>query len=153
MTEKSPGWRILPPVFFLLALAAMVALHYEFPGPQWIVAPWRYAGAVVIAAALGWVIWAAVLFKVAGTAIRPYQQSTALVTSGPYRVTRNPMYLGMAAVLLGTGIFLGSAVPLAVVPLFVVLIQLRFIRMEEGMLEAAFGQEYRDYKSRVRRWI
>ena len=120
----------MPPVYFVAALLVMVFLHYEFPGARWIGAPWRYLGTVLVLVAVGWVVWAAFLFRRSGTAIRPYEQSTALVTTGPYQVTRNPMYLGMVTILLGTGILLGSAVPFIVVPLLIVLIQWRFIRME-----------------------
>ena len=151
--QASSGWRILPPVYFVLALFAMVLVHYVLPGPRWIEAPWRYLGSVLVFAAVTGVICAAMLFRFAGTAIKPYETSAALVTAGPYRFTRNPMYLGMVTTLIGTGIVLGTTFPFAVVPLFAVLIQVRFIRMEEGMLESAFGQAYRDYRSSVRRWI
>lgn len=154
MTEQaSTGWHVLPPVYFLAALIAMAYLHYELPGAQIIGSPLRYAGAVFIVAGLGLVSWAAFLFHRAGTAIRPFQVASALVAAGPYRMTRNPMYLAMVVILLGTGILLGSAVPFIVVPAFTVLIELRFIRMEERALEATFGQAYRDYKARVRRWL
>ena len=154
MTAQAPtGWHVLPPVYFLAALILMALLHYELPGAQLIESPWRYIGAVLIAAGLAWVSWAALLFRRAGTAIRPYQPSTALVVTGPYRVTRNPMYLAMVVILLGTGILFGSAVPFLVVPAFAVLIELRFIRMEEGVLETTFGQAYRDYQAKVRRWL
>ena len=138
--QPATGLRILPPVFFVLALGAMVLLNYALPS-------------LLVFAAVTWVICAAVLFRIAGTAIKPYEQSSALVTEGPYRVTRNPMYLGMVVTLLGAGIMLGTTIPFIVVPLFAALIQARFILMEEGMLEAAFGQAYRDYKAKVRRWI
>ena len=151
--QPATGLRILPPVFFVLALGAMVLLHYALPGPRWLADPWRLLGSLLVFAAVTWVICAAVLFRIAGTAIKPYEQSSALVTEGPYRVTRNPMYLGMVVTLLGAGIMLGTTIPFIVVPLFAALIQARFILMEEGMLEAAFGQAYRDYKAKVRRWI
>lgn len=154
MTEQSSaGWHVLPPVYFLAALIAMAYLHYELPGAQIVGTPLRYAGVGLIVAGLGLVSWAALLFHRAGTAIRPFQVSSALVAEGPYRVTRNPMYLAMTVILLGTAILLGSATPFVVVPVFAVLIQWRFIRMEEGALEAKFGQAYRDYKAGVRRWL
>ena len=151
--QASTGWRILPPVYFLAALIVMACLHYALPGAQLIESPWRYLGAILVFAALCFLVWAAFLFWRAGTAIRPFEQSTALVVAGPYRVTRNPMYLAMVMTLLGTGILLGSAVPFVVVPLFVVLIERLFIRMEEAALETTFGQTYRDYKTKVRRWL
>ena len=151
--QASTGWHVLPPVYFLAALILMALMHYQLPGAQIIGEPFRYLGAVLVAAGLVWVSWAALLFRRAGTAIRPYQPSTALVIVGPYRVTRNPMYLAMVVILLGTGILLGSAVPFIVVPAFAVLIERLFIRMEESVLETAFGQAYREYQAKVRRWL
>jgi len=75
------------------------------------------------------------------------------VTSGVYRYTRNPMYLGMALVLLGCAVTVGAASALVVPVLFMVIIELRFIRPEEHMLQGLFPQEYPAYCTRVRRWI
>jgi protein-S-isoprenylcysteine O-methyltransferase Ste14 len=117
------------------------------------VAPYRYAGIVVIALALGLAAWGALLFRRAGTGIVPFSPATALVTRGPYRFTRNPMYLGMAGTLLGAAILLGSLTPFVVIPAFMAVIAERFIAREEAMLEQAFGSAYLDYKARVRRWL
>jgi protein-S-isoprenylcysteine O-methyltransferase Ste14 len=106
-----------------------------------------------MALSIGLILWAALLFKRAGTNIRPFLPSTALVLSGPYRFTRNPMYLGMAGTLLGAGVFMGSITPFVVIPAFMALITERFIVREEEKLEAAFGREYLDYKARVWRWL
>ena len=144
---------MLPPVYFLAALLVMVTLHYSMPGMRLIDTPWRYSGIILIAGGIGIILWAALLFRRAGTAIKPFEESSALVAAGPYRLTRNPMYLGMAGTLLGTGVMLGSVTPLLVVPAFAVTIDLRFIRYEEAALERAFGREYIDYRSRVRRWL
>jgi protein-S-isoprenylcysteine O-methyltransferase Ste14 len=103
--------------------------------------------------AIGLILWAAALFRRAGTNIRPYLPSTALVVSGPYRFTRNPMYLGMAGTLLGVAVFLGSITPFVVIFAFMGLIKERFILLEEAKLEAAFGSDYVQYKERVRRWL
>ena len=134
-------------------MAAMAVLHFGFPIAQPIVEPYRYAGAVLIglAAALGG--WGVVLFRRARTGVVPFSEATTLVASGPYRFTRNPMYLGMAGMLLGTAVYLGSVTPWLVLPAFVAIISERFIVREEAMMEKAFGQPYRDYKARVRRWL
>jgi hypothetical protein len=76
-----------------------------------------------------------------------------LVTSGIYRYTRNPMYLGTTAFLLGMAIMLGSITALLPVPLFMLVIEYRFIRPEELFLETLFGEDYRAYRERVRRWL
>ena len=134
-------------------MGAMAMLHFLFPIAQPIGEPYRYAGALLIglAAALG--AWGVVLFRRARTGVIPFSEATTLVTGGPYRFTRNPMYLGMAGVLLGTAVYLGSVTPWLVLPAFIAIITERFIVPEEEMLERAFGQAYADYKARVRRWL
>jgi protein-S-isoprenylcysteine O-methyltransferase Ste14 len=143
----------LPPVYLLLSLAAMGVFHVAFPLARPIDEPYRYAGIVI--AALGVVLdgWALALFLRAKTGVIPFSEAKALVERGPYRWTRNPMYLGMAAILLGFAIYLGSVTPFIVIPAFMGLIAERFIAPEEEMLEKAFGQAYAGYKARVRRWL
>jgi protein-S-isoprenylcysteine O-methyltransferase Ste14 len=98
-------------------------------------------------------VYAAGLFTKAGTTVKPFQPSTALVTSGPYRFTRNPMYLGMVIALIGVGLMLGSLTPFLVIAAFALLIDRRFIRVEEEMLRGAFGSAYTEFTSSVRRWL
>ncbi|MEJ2677731.1 MAG: isoprenylcysteine carboxylmethyltransferase family protein [Gemmatimonadota bacterium] len=131
----------------------MLALHAFLPGPRWLPRPWTLAGIVV--AALG-----VVLHKAATDAFR-YHRTTAaalapprsMVLDGPYRHSRNPMYLGGVLMLLGLDILLGSTTPLLVVPLWMVLMQVRFIRREEALLAQVFGKEYEAYRASVRRWL
>ena len=144
---------LVPPVYFLVALALMGFFHRVAPGAVLIHEPYRYGGIVLAALALALILWALLLFGRARTAILPYGQPTALVTAGPYRVTRNPMYLGMAGILLGAAVFMGSITPFVVIPAFMALISERFILNEEAKLEAAFGAEFLQYKARVRRWL
>ena len=75
------------------------------------------------------------------------------MASGPFRFSRNPIYVGMVAILFGVGMILGSALPFIVLPLFGRAIQRRFIAPEEEMLAATFGQEYDEYRRQVRRWV
>jgi protein-S-isoprenylcysteine O-methyltransferase Ste14 len=154
MPAKEESSRLfVPPVYFLVALALMVFFDRAAPGAHLIEAPYRHAGTVLAALALALILWAALLFRRAGTHIRPYLPSTRLVLAGPYRFTRNPMYLGMAGILLGAAVYAGSLTPFIVIPAFMGLIQERFILPEEAKLEAAFGAEYLSYKARVRRWL
>jgi protein-S-isoprenylcysteine O-methyltransferase Ste14 len=154
MSKAGPDSRFLvPPLYFLVALLLMVFFHRVAPWAHVLDAPYRYAGIVIAGLALGLGAWAAVLFRRAGTNIRPFLPSTALVLSGPYKYTRNPMYLGMAGILLGAAVFMGSLTPFIVIPGFMALITERFIVPEEAKLEAAFGRDYLDYKARVRRWL
>ncbi|RMF24870.1 MAG: isoprenylcysteine carboxylmethyltransferase family protein, partial [Cyanobacteria bacterium J083] len=99
------------------------------------------------------VLASAFLFKQKNTTIKPLEESTYLVQEGLFKYSRNPIYLGMTISLLGVGLFLGSLTPFFVIPLFVWLIQTLFIEQEEKMLEEKFGDEYRQYKQKVRRWV
>ena len=143
----------LPPVYLVLSLGAMAVLHFGFPIARPIEAPYRHGGAVLIGLAVALIVWAAVLFRRARTGIVPFSEATALVTAGPYRFTRNPMYLGMAGILGGTALWLGSLTPWLVLPAFMRLVAERFIGPEEAMLKAAFGRAYEEYKAAVRRWL
>jgi protein-S-isoprenylcysteine O-methyltransferase Ste14 len=143
----------IPPVYFAVALALMALLDYVVPVFPLVTKPYRYAGIVVMALAFALALWAAALFRLAGTGIVPFSPATALVIRGPYRFTRNPMYLGLSGILLGAAILMGSLMPFIVIPAFMALIAERFIAREEAMLEQAFGAAYVGYKTRVRRWL
>ena len=144
---------LVPPVYFLVALLLMGFFHRVAPWVQVLDVPYRYAGIVLMGLALCLIAWAAFLFRRAGTSIRPFLPSSALVLEGPYKFTRNPMYLGMAGILLGAAVYMGSITPFVVIPAFMALIAERFIAPEEAKLEAAFGGQYLEYKKRVRRWL
>lgn len=109
-------------------------------------------GGLVIFSGLLLLVWAGGLFKASDTDLIPFKDVTALVQTGIYRFTRNPMYLGMALILLGCALTTGAASALLVVPVFMLVIHHRFILHEERMLEELFGDEFRDYCRRVRRW-
>jgi protein-S-isoprenylcysteine O-methyltransferase Ste14 len=98
-------------------------------------------------------MWGSRLFDRTGTTIKPFETSSALVLHGPYRVSRNPMYLGMVVFLFGVWVLAGSITPFLVVVGFAYFIDRRFIRPEEAMLEQAFGSQYASYRARVRRWV
>ena len=145
--------KIVPPVYMLLALLAMVVLHYVIPLADLIAPPLSYVGLVPLLVGITVCATAARMFDRAGTPIRPFERSTVLVTGGLYRYTRNPMYLGLTLILLGVWLLLGTASALLPIAVFIWVIQEGFIRGEERFLDAIFGEQYRGYKSRVRRWI
>ena len=145
--------RILPPVYFLAALVLMAGLHFVLPIAHILQPPYSYGGSLLIVMGIVVVVWAARLFQRAGTAIKPFERSSALVTDGPYNYSRNPMYLGMVLALTGMSIVLGTISPFVVVPVFAWLIQQRFIQHEEATLERTFGAAYTEYRRRVRRWL
>jgi protein-S-isoprenylcysteine O-methyltransferase Ste14 len=153
MNPTPPRGPLVPPVYLVAALALMGALHWFFPLMVFWGEPWRYLGVALIALAVVFGFWAVGLFRKADTGVVPFSEAKALIVAGPYRYTRNPMYVGMTGILLGTGVLFGSLTPFLVVPVFVAWIQWRFIHAEEAMMAEVFGTSYAQYKLRVRRWI
>jgi protein-S-isoprenylcysteine O-methyltransferase Ste14 len=144
---------VIPPVWFILAALLMLLLDRLAPGPQLLSPAWGWLAMLSATCGFFAAIWAALFFRSAGTPIEPWHRPTALVTTGPFRVTRNPMYLGLALILLGFAVWLGSATPWLGIPMFVWAVSRNFIQREERWLEDRFGEDYRAYKARVRRWI
>ena len=145
--------RVLPPTYFYLSLIAMIALHFLFPILKIIPSPWNAIGVIFLLAGITLSLMGDGIFRKAGTTIKPYQESTALVTESIFRISRNPMYLGYVLLLAGAAVLMGSLTPFLVIPLFMILIEKLFIATEEKMLTAKFGQTYLDYQGHVRRWI
>jgi protein-S-isoprenylcysteine O-methyltransferase Ste14 len=145
--------RILPPVWFLLSMFAMLALHLLWPGARVVPEPYNWLGIVPLALGLVVSLSAVKRFGRAGTPVVPFERSTALVTGGAYRYTRNPMYLSLVVMLTGIAILFGTLTPWLLIPFFVWVIATRFIRGEERFMEDLFGTEYLAYKTRVRRWL
>lgn len=92
-------------------------------------------------------------FVRAGTPVSPYSPSTVLVTDGPYRISRNPGYLGMTLGYIGTALLAGAAWPLAMLPFVLLIVDRGVIAREERYLGRRFGRTYCDYKRRTRRWL
>jgi len=88
-----------------------------------------------------------------GTNVRPDQPSLAIVTDGPFRFSRNPMYLATTGLYLGLTLLVNTAWPLILLSPMLLVLHWGVIRREERYLEAKFGEPYRAYKSRVRRWV
>ena len=144
---------IYPPIWLVFGLVTIFGANELMPGFRFTSDLSQMLGSVVIFLGLLLLLLAGGLFRRAGTDLIPFKNVSALVTTGIYRLTRNPMYLGMAAILLGCGITVGAATALAVTPVFMAIIELRFIRPEEAMLRGIFPQEFPAYCTRVRRWL
>ncbi len=143
----------LPPTYFMTSLVLLIGLHFLWPIAHLITSPYRWVGLIPIVLG-GWLNLAADShFKKAQTPVKPGEKSTALVESGPFVFSRHPMYLGMTAILLGGAIVLGSLIAFVVPVAFAVTMQVVFINNEERTMEETFGETYRDYKKRVRRWL
>lgn len=147
--------RFPPPFVYLIALALGAVLHaFLVEIPLALPTPLRtgvaivavLAGAALIASAIG-------LFRSIGQDPAPWTTTPEIVTEGIYRVTRNPMYVGMALLQLGIGVALANGWIVALIPLVLVIIYAIAIRHEEAYLERKFGEGYLVYKRSVRRWI
>ncbi len=149
----SPHVLILPPLLYLLGLAVGFVLYLL--APYSIVSrPLAYALAIaLLAAGIGLGSWARAHLKRRGTPVDPRRGTTALVTDGPYRYSRNPLYLRVTLLYLGVAFLLNDLWSVAVLPLVLVGLHFAVIRREERYLEAKFGDEYRAYKAKVRRWL
>jgi protein-S-isoprenylcysteine O-methyltransferase Ste14 len=150
------GVTVLPPFIYAGALVAGYVLQFLLPVP--IVPPLfdvaiRILGVVVLCAG-GWLMFmTASIFQRAGTPLNPHEATTALTFDGPYRFTRNPMYLGMTLALAGLAMIGNALWPLLAAIPAVWWIQTQVIEKEERYLEAKFGAPYLDFKKRVRRWL
>ncbi len=151
----TPGVIAPPPLLFLGGLAIGAALDFGLARLPTGLSDWSQlgAGAVLAAAAAGLAVAAIRRFRRAGTAVEPWRPSTALVTGGVYRFTRNPIYLGLALLYAGSALAPNSGVALVLLPAVLALVQIGVIRREERYLERKFGDDYRRYRASVRRWI
>lgn len=147
--------KIPPPVYLLAFAGLMWAIHTGLPLLHLIPAPWNKLGLGLIAVAVIVDFWSLGLFFRAHTTFNPLhpERTQALVTTGTYRYTRNPMYVGMLIILSGWGFWLGSVSPLLLLPVFVWVLTVQQIVPEEIMLEQKFGDAYLGYKARVVRWL
>ena len=146
---------IPPPIVLALAALLMWALDRWMPLAQWITSPWNRLGWLAAGVGVAIAIAAGMRFRRVGTTVNPLDPSKAshLVTDGVFRVSRNPMYLGLVLLLIGWAICLGSASPWLVPPLFVIVLTVVQIIPEEQALSRRFGEQYLSYRRSVARWI
>ncbi|PWR74350.1 methyltransferase family protein [Methanospirillum lacunae] len=139
--------------YFLLMLGLSVLAYFGFSTPPIINTPVTYLGLLFVIAGLFLCCWTRSVLIKNHTTLSPFEIPGALVTSGPFRFSRNPVYLGMAAILLGTAILMGTGISFIFPLLFIVIMEVRFIPLEEKTLERVFGEEFIHYKRTVRKWI
>lgn len=145
--------KLNPPAYLFVALGAMLALHGLVPIAQLIDFPWRLLGVVPLLLGAVLTVRALHLFRRHRTTAEPFRPSRILVTTGPFRITRNPMYLGILLIFSGIAGLLGTAAPWLVVLALGGVFDLLFIRPEERKMETQFGEAYKQYKTQVRRWF
>ena len=145
-----------PPLVFLAGLVLGLGADWLFALPhlpEGSDAGGLWLGSAFGASGLFLILWSGRRFIGAGTPLPPYRPTTALVTEGPYRRSRNPIYLGMALIYLGVVCATASLGALVLLPVVILVMEVGVIRREERYLERRFGEAYRAYKSRVRRWL
>jgi len=130
-------------------LQYLVPIAFSLPSSRSVL----IGGAALFAAGALVAGWAWAIFHRAGTTRVPGQSSTTLVTSGPYRVSRNPMYVGLALAFLGEAAMLRQIWPVVLLPLVLAYLNWTVIPLEEERLREVFQRSYDDYRRRVRRWI
>lgn len=134
-------------------IIVMWAAARAFPVFQIMSGPWRILGILFIADGITAVAWASACLNKARTTNHPFGEAAVLVTDGPYRFTRNPVYLGMTTLLIGVALVLGSVAVLPLPFIFAKIMDAGYIPPEEESLKRLFGEEYRRYQDSVRRWI
>jgi len=145
---------IRPPIAWALAVLVALALQWLMPLPFMpAAAPAGRVGGAVFAIALALAAWAIATMTRAGSNVPTNMPTTTIVDTGPYRFTRNPIYLGMVLGLIGLAIVINSLWLLMTLMPFALVIRYGVITREEAYLERKFGDVYRRYRARVRRWL
>ena len=152
-TMSSPGVRIPPPFFFALGLIAGYLLSRVGPPLLFGSGSSSDAGIALIVVGASFAAWGMLTFRAARTAINPTRSASRIVTAGPYRFTRNPMYVGLTTVYLGSSLLIGTWWCIILLPVVLALLVRFVIRREEAYLDAAFHDDYAAYRGHVRRWV
>jgi protein-S-isoprenylcysteine O-methyltransferase Ste14 len=147
------GVMVPPPLIYAAFFLAGIGLQRVIPLPSGNFGVVRLLGAVLIVVFLVLATWSVQRFRAAGTSVVPVRPTTALVVEGPYRLTRNPMYLGFLLLYIGLACWFGLWWPLILTPGLVWVIAAAVITREERYLHRKFGDDYRRYQTRVRRWL
>lgn len=144
---------IPPPIFLVCAIAFSYLVSTFVPGPKLVGVPYTVLGLVSIIGGVGLFIWTIQLFKVHKTTLHPRGKASALITTGPYRLSRNPIYLGFLLIAIGTAFLFANLLAFVGPLIFFFFISTFVIPFEEDMLTKLFGGEYSSYHARTRRWI
>jgi len=148
-----PGVIAPPPIIYLAAVGPGILLDAAWPVPLW---PWPARAGVgggLIAAGFALAAWAFRAFRAAGTNADPRKPATAVVEAGPFRYSRNPIYMGMNAIMIGLGVALDNVWIVGLLVPVLEIMRVGVIGREERYLEGKFGDAYRGYRARVRRWL
>jgi protein-S-isoprenylcysteine O-methyltransferase Ste14 len=145
--------KIMPPFYFFTLLILSIGIYFFLPTVKFIFFPHILLGLIFIAFGIIMNLWADSVLKKKQTTVKPHEIPIFLVTFGPYRLSRHPMYLGMASILFGLAILLGSLISFLFPIIFIILMEKLFIPVEENNMKKQFGKKYLEYMRKVRRWI
>ena len=155
MAERAdnPGVRFPPPLLYAAAVLAGWLIDRQWPLPIGAATPRLTLACVLIAVSVVLAVSSVGWFRRQHTSIVPIRPATTLVIAGPYRFTRNPMYVGMALLTVALGLLLNTGWPIVLLIPTLILVQLFVIAREERYLRRRFGAEYEAYTRQVRRWL
>ena len=151
--SDKPNVLVLPPLLYVAALAAGLLVHWVAPHLILTSSTHYWAGGILVALGVAIAVWGRVLMARAGTNVNPFQPTTAIVTTGPFRFSRNPLYVGLTLTYLGGALLTNSLWVLALLAPVLLIMHFGVVRREERYLEMKFGDAYRAYRARVRRYV
>lgn len=143
----------MPTTWFLLLLAIIIDVQLIIPDKRIIPFPYNQLGWLFIIAGVLLNLWTDNLFKKYHTTVKPYLKPSHLILTGPFHISRNPMYLRMLSILMGTAILFKSIFLFIPALLYVLIMNIFYIKNEETCLREQFGDEFSTYKRKVRQWI
>ena len=152
-STDNPGVVLRPPLIYAAALVVVFVCRWLWPMPIFDRAVVLWPGIAMAAVAVGIGIWGRRTLAAAGTNINPARPTTAIVTSGPYRFSRNPLYLGLTLLYLGFTLVADTWWGVVVLVPLLIIMHRGVVLREERYLDAKFGETYRQYCSRVRRYF
>jgi protein-S-isoprenylcysteine O-methyltransferase Ste14 len=152
-SADNPGVVARPPLLYGAALLVALVLRWSWPMPLFGPGVARWPGLALVVLGVGIAIWGGRTMLAARTNVDPSLPATAIVVSGPFRFSRNPLYLALTLVYVGLTLALNSWWGIVVLVPLLIVMHLGVVLREERYLEHKFGEVYRQYRSKVRRYL
>jgi len=145
--------RIKPPHIAITLLFLSWLASYKFPQLNIVKNPYNKIGIIILVMGLSLTFYSFYLFKKNKTPILPGEKPKFIVMEGPYKFTRNPMYLGVSTALLGAAVYFGNLLSFLSPIIFFLAMNYYYVPFEEKLMENLFGKKYMNYRKKVRRWV
>jgi protein-S-isoprenylcysteine O-methyltransferase Ste14 len=145
--------KITPDAYFVILLILSVLFHFIFPVTTLLPYPYSLNGLLLVITGIILVFRTNYLLLKNRTSLQPFETPSAFIISGSFRLSRNPIYLGMLIILIGAVMILGTLSSFVFPLLFFIILNQTIIPQEESILEKLFGNQYHAYKTKVRRWV